>query len=139
MIRAAKRLADSLDADWVAVSIDTPQTGGLPEEARARLFANLQLAERLGAETAALTGDDIVAETIAYAQQRNVTKIVIGKSEPAAIRWFFRRPSVVDRLISDSGDIDVYVIRGASEPLPTSRHRCEAGCSAGNRGGLRWR
>ncbi len=120
VIRAAKRLADSLDADWVAVSIDTPQTGGLPEEARARLIANLQLAERLGAETTALTGDDIVAETIAYAQQRNVTKIVIGKSEPAASRWFFRRQSVVDRLISDSGDIDVYVIRGASEPLPTT-------------------
>lgn len=122
VIRAAKRLADSLDADWVAVSIDTPQTGGLPEEARARLIANLQLAERLGAETTSLTGDDIVAETIAYAQQRNVTKIVIGKSEPAASRWFFRRPSVVDRLISDSGDIDIYVIRGASEPLPVSGH-----------------
>ena len=122
VIRAAKRLADSLDADWVAVSIDTPQTGGLPEDARARLIANLQLAERLGAETTALTGDDVVAETIAYAQQRNVTKIVIGKSEPAASRWFFRRPSVVDRLISDSGDIDVYVIRGASEPLPMTSH-----------------
>ena len=118
VIRAAKRLADSLDADWVAVSIETPQTGGLPEAGRSRLIANLQLAERLGAETTALTGDDIVAETIAYAQQRNVTKIVIGKSEPAASRWFFRRQSVVDRLISDSGDIDIYVIRGASEPLP---------------------
>lgn len=122
VIRAAKRLVDSLDAEWVAVSIDTPQTGELPEEARARLIANLRLAERLGAETTALTGDDIVAETIAYAQQRNVTKIVIGKSEPAASRGFFRRQSVVDRLISDSGDIDVYVIRGASEPLPTSSH-----------------
>ncbi len=120
VIRAAKRLADSLDADWVAINIDTPETGGLPSEARARLFANLQLAERLGAETAALTGDDVVADTIAYAQQRNVTKIVIGKSEPAAARWLFRRPSVVDRLISDSGDIDVYVIRGVSAPLPAS-------------------
>ena len=120
VIRAAKRLADSLDADWVAINIDTPETGGLPSEARARLFANLQLAERLGAETAALTGDDVVADTIAYAQQRNVTKIVIGKSEPAAARWLFRRPSVVDRLISDSGDIDVYVIRGVSASLPAS-------------------
>jgi two-component system sensor histidine kinase KdpD len=121
VIRAAKRMADSLDADWVAVSIDTPQTGRLPDEARSRLFSNLQLAERLGAETAALTGDDVVAETISYAQQRNVTKIVIGKSEPAAAGWLFRRPSVVDRLINDSGDIDVFVIRGASEPLPASR------------------
>ena len=122
VIRAAKRLADSLDADWVAVSIDTPRTGGLPEESRARLIANLQLAERLGAETTALTGDDIVAETIAYAQQRNVTKIVIGKSDPTSSNWPFRRPTVVDRLISDSGDIDVYVIRGTSESLPISSH-----------------
>jgi len=119
VIRAAKRLADSLHADWVAVSIDTPQTGGLAEESRARLIANLQLAERLGAETTSITGDDIVADTIAYAQQRNVTKIVIGKSEPASSFRFFRRLSVVDRLISDSGDIDVYVIRGASESLLT--------------------
>ncbi len=121
VIRTAKRLADSLDAEWIAVSIDTPETGQLPPEARARLFANLQLAERLGAETVALTGDDVVAETIAYAQQRNVTKIVVGKSEPAVNRWFFRRPSVVDRLISESGDIDVCVIRGVAEPLPASR------------------
>ncbi len=134
VIRTAKRMADSLDADWVAVSIDTPQTGRLPDAARARLFANLQLAERLGAETAALTGDDVVAETIAYAQQRNVTKIVIGKSEPASARWFFRRPSVVDRLISDSGEIDVFVIRGASEPLTARKVLPRAGFS-GSRGG----
>jgi two-component system sensor histidine kinase KdpD len=121
VIRAAKRLADSLDADWVAVSIDLLQTGEPQKESRARLFANLQLAERLGAETATLSGDDMVAEVISYAQQRNVTKIVIGKSEPSVAWGLFRRPSLVDRLINNSGDIDVYVIRGAAEPLPAPR------------------
>ena len=46
---------------------------------------NIRLAERLGAETVALTGDDVAEEIVNYARSQNVTTIVIGKSgEP---RW----------------------------------------------------
>lgn len=93
--------ADALDTDWIYRSVlEHLRQEDSPEEARARLIANLQLAERLGSETTALTGDDI-AETIAYAQQRSVTKDCHWQVRTRRVARFFRRQSVVDRLISD--------------------------------------
>jgi two-component system sensor histidine kinase KdpD len=114
VIRSAKRLADLLDAEWVAVHVETPETTRMAPHDRGRLLAHLRLAERLGAETVTLSGDDVVAESIAYAHQRNVTKIVVGKSELAR-GWFRRHQSPADRLIRESGGIDVYVIHGVGE------------------------
>ncbi len=118
LIRAAKRLADSLGAEWVAVHVDTPETSNMSAKDRSRLLAHLRLAERLGAETATISGADMVEETIAYAQQRNVTKIVIGKSELSRHR-FRSTQSPADRLIRETGEIDVYVIHGVAEPTAT--------------------
>jgi two-component system sensor histidine kinase KdpD len=115
LIRSAKRLADSLGAEWVAVHVDTPETSRMSPKDRGRLLAHLRLAERLGAETTTISGSDMVDETIRYAQERNVTKIVVGKSELGR-RWFRRTQSPADRLIHESGEIDVYVIHGAAEP-----------------------
>ncbi len=115
VVRSARRLANSLGGEFVAVHIESANPVQLSQENRTRLLANLRLAEQLGAETVTLTGDDIVDATLEYAKRRNVTKIVIGKTEHRGFLW---KTSIPDRLIRDSGDIDVYVIRGASEPLP---------------------
>ena len=123
VIRASKRLADRLDAPWTAVHIETPASARWTQSDRQRLTENLRLAERLGAEVAQLSGADVVAEVIGYARQRNVTKIVLGKTEQPQ-RFFRRRRALVDRLIQDSGNIDVFVVRGAEEPFQAGRpHR----------------
>jgi two-component system sensor histidine kinase KdpD len=119
VIRAAKRLAISLQAELVAVHVQGAGTDRLSHADRSRLLAHLRLAERLGAETVTLVGEDPVAETIDYARRRNVTKIVIGKSEPRR-RLFWQAQTLTDRLIRDSGDIDVFVVRGAAEALPSA-------------------
>ncbi|TWU06281.1 sensor histidine kinase [Stieleria varia] len=111
VIRSAKRLANAIQAELVAVHIENASTQQLPSEARNRLVNHLRLAERLGAETVTLAGDDLVAETLSLAKRKNVTKIVIGKSD-ASRRWFRQRASITDRLIQDSGEVDIYVIRG---------------------------
>lgn len=115
VVRSAKRLASALGGELVAVHVENANQAPVTDENRSRLLANLRLAEQLGAETVTLTGDDIVEATLDYAQRRNVTKIVIGKTEQRGFSW---KTSIPDRLIRDSGDIDVYVIRGTSEPLP---------------------
>ena len=120
VIRAAKRLGNSLNAELIAVHVENASTRELSEEDRGRLDGNIRLAERLGAEIVTLTGEDVVAETLDYAKRRNVTKIVIGKSEPVKKRWR-SPPSTTDRLIHDSGDVDVYVVRGTEEPHRESR------------------
>ncbi|MBI2477656.1 MAG: sensor histidine kinase KdpD, partial [Planctomycetia bacterium] len=116
VLRAAKRLANSLQAELIAVHIENAATEQMSDNDRRRLLAHLRLAERLGAETVTLAGDDLVAEALAFAKQRNVTKIVIGKSQPRR-HWFRQTSTITDRLIHDSGEIDVYVIRGAGEPV----------------------
>jgi len=75
------------------------------------VFATLRLAEQLGAETVTLSGPDVAAPLLEYARSRNVTRIVIGK--PSGPLW--RRlisGSILDSLVQDSGDIDIYAISG---------------------------
>ena len=114
VVRAAKRLADKLDADWTAVHIETPASLRWTANDRELLQEHLRLAERLGGEVVQLSGHDVVTEIVDYAQKRNVTKIVVGKTDGKK-RRFIHRPSMVDRLVEDSGNIDVFVVRGIEE------------------------
>ena len=114
LIRAAKRMAASLHAEWLAVYIETPAHARLSEEDRNRAIQNLRLAEQLGAETVTRFGHDVSQELLAYARERNVSKILVGK--PAHPRWrdvVFG--SVLDELVRHSGEIDVYVISGDAD------------------------
>jgi len=90
VIRTSKRLAASLNARWIAASVETSQAGSPSSEVLTRLLDNVQLAERLGAETATLSGDDVAEEIIRYARAQNVTKIVIGKTAEPRWRRLFR-------------------------------------------------
>jgi two-component system sensor histidine kinase KdpD len=117
VVRAAKRLADRLDAPWVAVHVQTARAAGMNEADRQRLHHHLRLAESLGAEIVQVSGADIVGELLQYAADRNVTKIVVGKADEPPRRWFPRRFSLVERLVRDSGCIDVFVVRGLGEPV----------------------
>lgn len=117
VIRAAKRLAVALHAEWIAVHVETPRFKQSGAQARDALLKHFQLAERLGAQTVTLSGLDAAEEIISYARQRNAAKIVVGKTNlPRWREWL--RGSFVDELVRRSGDIDVYVIRGIA-PSPT--------------------
>lgn len=115
LVRAARRMAYRLDAEWLAVYVQTPGSTRLPEKDRNRLTSTMQLAEQLGAEVVVIPGTSPSEELVAYAHERNISKIIIGK--PAKSRWkevLFG--SVVDEVIRRSGDIDVYVITGLGDP-----------------------
>ncbi len=94
--------------------IETPSSLRWTPKDREQLQEHLRLAERLGGEVVQLSGNDVVSEIVDYAQKRNVTKIVVGKTDEKK-RRFVLRPSMVDRLIEDSGKIDVFVVRGIEE------------------------
>lgn len=112
VIRAARRMASSLHADWIAIHVEAPRLN-LSEEQRNHAIQNLRLAEQLGAETRILTGIDVVKEIIEFAREHNVTKIVVNKRiRPHWKELIFG--SLVEELIRHSGEIDVYIIRGES-------------------------
>jgi two-component system sensor histidine kinase KdpD len=119
LVRATKRMATGLHAEWTAAYVETARTARFSQKDRDRIMRTLRLAERLGAETTILTGEKTSEELVSYARKRNITKIVIGK--PAKPRWReILFGSVVDDLIRKSGNIDVYVITGDTtntEPL----------------------
>lgn len=128
VIRASKRMAVSLNARWIAVGVERSRTSGPEDRSQHRLMENIHLAERLGAETATISGDDIAEEIISYARSQSVTKIVIGKT--AELRWKrLLRGSIVDALLDQSGEMDVYVVQGGQEPeqvAPTLSRRAVA-------------
>jgi len=125
LVRAAKRMADQLGAEWIAASVETPAQLRLPPEARDSVIQTLRLAEQLGAQTITLSGPTMSEALLDYARDRNVSKIVVGK--PTRTRWQrLLFGSIVDTLVQGSGDIDVYVISGGREdgtPMPAVSRR----------------
>ena len=113
LVRAAKRLATTLHAEWMAIYVDAKKLA-LNEQQRESVTQNLRLAEQLGAETLVVGGDDLVDEILRVARERNVTKIVISKQIRSRWKTFFRE-SLVDQLVRYSGEIDVYVIRAGED------------------------
>lgn len=118
LIRASKRMAASLHAQWMAVSIEAPAKVKPSESDLRQLAEHMRLAESLGAETVTLSGHKASEEILNYARSRNVTKILIGK--PTHPRWKDRiYGSLLDDVVRGSGNIDVYAISGESaEALP---------------------
>lgn len=114
LIRAAKRMAAALGAEWLAVAVDSGSAGSSAVQARDRIARHLRQAERLGAQTHTLVGTDVAGTILDFSRQHNVTKIVVGKT---AQPWWRRAfgGTVVDALLERSGDIDIYVIRGERE------------------------
>jgi two-component system sensor histidine kinase KdpD len=113
LIRSARRLADELNAEWMAVYVETPRDSTLPQQKRDMVARSLRLAEELGARSFTLLSPGsmkaLVETIVDFAHKNNVTKIVAGK--PLRPAWYERlRGSLVSNLIHMSGDLDIYVI-----------------------------
>lgn len=120
LIRVARRMAEGLKAEWIAVYVDTPGRFPAQEEEKEQLAKNLQLAEELGAETITISGEDVAEEILKLAKKRNVTHIVIGKPFHSRL-WELIHGSVVDKIIRHSQGISVHVIPGKHQP-PKKRY-----------------
>ena len=69
------------------------------------------LAEDLGAEAVMLDGLRVRDEILAFARTRNVSRIVVGKLHRSRWRELVSG-SLVGSLLHESGDVDLYVMRG---------------------------
>ena len=120
LIRATARLAAQLRSPWVAAHVETPAGMKVSSEERGRVIDNLRLAEKLGAETVTLTGQNVPGELLTYARARNTTKIVLGK--PARPRWKeWLYGSVVNEMARRGGDVDLCVISGVGCDLNVTK------------------
>jgi two-component system sensor histidine kinase KdpD len=109
LVRWTRRLADGLQAPWLAAYVETLRP--LAEAEQSRLTNNLALARQLGAEIVTTTDEDVVRGLLRAARESNVTQIVFGKPGSTGWREAWRGHSVLKRLVDASGDIDVLVVR----------------------------
>ncbi len=121
VVRTAKRLADVMDAPWLAVTVERPGAS-LEGSARARLDEALKLAESLGAETQTLTGSDLPAELLRFAKFENVTQIVIGRSQGGFFGELLRR-SLPHELMRRSPGIAIHLVTRETDAAPARRTR----------------
>ncbi len=117
VVRATARLADSLDAPWHAVYVETPKLQRLPEAERTRILNVLKLAQDLGARSATLAGENIGETVVGYAREHNLNKVVIGREAMGEREWKMRWPwraTLADRVLQSAPELDVMQIaRGA--------------------------
>src|SRR5262245_23203975 len=103
LVRAAKRMAAALRAEWLAVYVETPDLLRLSEEKRNERIALLRLAEALGAETVTLSGGSAGEAIAAYARERNVPRIVIGRPRRPLWRRLFQASTYGELLARTEG------------------------------------
>jgi two-component system sensor histidine kinase KdpD len=111
LVRAGRRLADSLNAEWLVVYVETPGHLRMKADQRARLLRALRAAENLGARAVTLSGEAVPETLIEFARREQVTRLVIGRPPiPGWRNWL--GATLVERILALSGSIDVFVISG---------------------------
>jgi two-component system sensor histidine kinase KdpD len=141
LVRAGRRFAAALHADWIVAYIETPQLQRLPAAERDGVMQNLRLAESLGATTVTLGAPQMSAAILDYARDKNITKILLGRPTRAGWRrWLLG--SVVDTVVREAADIDVYLLggerHGPGETPVIARSRAFLGLPESERAKPRW-
>jgi two-component system sensor histidine kinase KdpD len=104
MVRAAYRLANRFDSDWIVLSVDIGDERALSSQEHVWLNQALETGRRLDGRIVRYRGNDIADEITRYARRNNVSMIMLGK--PHGINVIF---SPVYRVIRESSGIDVYL------------------------------
>lgn len=109
LVRWTRRLAGELHAPWLAVYVERPEP--LNQEEQSRLARHLSLARELGAEIITTTDSDVVRGLLRVAREQNVTQLVVGKPVGWRVLDLLRGGSLLNRLIAESGHIDIHAVR----------------------------
>ena len=103
LVRAAFRLASELNANWTALHVVTEKDKVMTDQEKTWLTKALGLAKELGAELASVKGDNVVDEILRFAQDHNVTKIIVGKPYKIRFNMFF-----LWRIFKETKGMDVF-------------------------------
>jgi two-component system sensor histidine kinase KdpD len=109
LIRAGRRLADDLNAEWSVIHVEIPQNLKNKEGNLEQLQQNFKLAEKLGASIYEVPANSAAEGILDFAHSHNITKILVGKAIQSRLNELLHG-SDVDKIIRSSGSIDVYVV-----------------------------
>lgn len=111
IIRSAFVFSTELNAELIAVHVISDLDKRFTDEERNWLKNAAEVAERLQIKIVYAKGQDISAEIAKFANENNITKIVIGKPlKQGNVRS-------IDRLLSLTHGIDVFIFAGQGQEL----------------------
>ncbi|MBV6288127.1 sensor histidine kinase [Pseudomonas aegrilactucae] len=115
LVRHASRVAQRRHLPWSLVHVDN---GRLRDEnARQRLQAAQQLAERLGGEVVLLRAGEVAKTLIQHALQRRASLVLVGQSrDRLRRRWF--GAGVAARLLREAHGLEINVLDRDAQPAP---------------------
>jgi len=117
-IRWTARAAEAFHAPWIAVYVETPENEYMSKEKTKSIRANIDLAERLGAEITTLVGQDIASTIAEYVSLSGITNIVIGKNKNRKTLLNYFRPTFENKLINLLPDIEIHIVPGNDKEQP---------------------
>jgi len=109
LIRATRRLAYNLEAPWIALHVDTGIS--LNDADQTQLMKNLNLARELKAEVINTIEIDVPSAVRRVCRLKNVTQVVVGRPTRRWFRDLIERGNLLGRLVRESLEVDVHIIR----------------------------
>ncbi len=115
IIRRSSRVAERFDLKWFTLYVDTSGTfQNLELKQQRYLINNFKMATELGAVSEKISAEDIVEGILAFAAEKGITKIILGKPSRRGYIKKLVSSTIVDRLlerVSESErDFDIEII-----------------------------
>jgi len=106
LVRATYRVANEIDADWIAIYVETEKHAYLTDKELDWLQKALELAKSLGAEIVWIKDDDVPNAIIRYVKSHNINKIIMGKPKKFPIF----RGSIFRKIAQNTKYVDIFIL-----------------------------
>lgn len=108
IIRRSARTAERNDSKWYTLYVDTAQNSfeNIDLKLQRFLINNFKMATELGAMSEKVTSNDIVEGIIEFANEKNITKIILGKPAKKSYIKKLTSENILERLLEkiESGE-----------------------------------
>jgi two-component system sensor histidine kinase KdpD len=111
LLRKAARTAAQMNAEWYAVHVETPDESvqKISTSDFRALLDNVNLAAELGGEVVWLKATDVIKALTDFARDKQITRIVVGRTHPTFWNRVLRR-SATNRLLAAAAEFDIEVV-----------------------------
>jgi len=106
LVRATYRVANEIDAEWIAIYVETEKHAYLTDKELDWLQKALELAKSLGAEIVWIKDDDVPNAIIRYIKSHNINKIIMGKPKKFPIF----RGSIFRKIAQNTKYVDIFML-----------------------------
>jgi len=111
LVRRGSRMAGRFNTDWFVVFVETPEESPdqIDAELQRHLFANIEKAKEMGAETVRLKSRHPVDAILEFARSHNVGHIIVGRSQQAWWKQLLGL-SIPLRLVREAAEFDIHIV-----------------------------